>query len=452
MTSQMNSSNEELLRQLSDENAMTLLPAILYVGILMMVGFLGNGLVCFIFARKLKPGTQNIMISCLAACDFLVCSIGMPLEITDMRFDYTFESDFACKLLSFIHSLSTIWSVLILVAIAIDRYIKACRPFRRQMTVREAKKAILVSLLTAILLSWPTIFIFGTHSKDTGIPGLFGKDCSTSDAMKGTNYPLIYNSILFVGFILLTAVFIVLYVKIYKRAKRQKEIMDKARTCETSTEKSSTPESVNRSDTSTESVTQTTISPTISTQTDDSLIRNGAPVVNLEDKTDFVGNGIYSLTLSSEVSVDKPTCIKIDSLGTVDLQKSLPSIPPSPTDMGESVAYGTKQEVKSSKKSRTRGKHGAEHRTTIIAFLVTTVFVLSYLPFLGMTFFNEGYNYDLHGSSLVAYNIFLRSYFVNSAVNPIIYGLLNLQFSRAAKAMFKRQTFKQGIYDLGENV
>ncbi|XP_050390136.1 D(2) dopamine receptor A-like [Patella vulgata] len=97
-------------------------------------------------------------------------------------------------------------------------------------------------------------------------------------------------------------------------------------------------------------------------------------------------------------------------------------------------------------------KLGAERRTTIIAFLVTTVFVLSYLPYLGITFFNEGYNYDLHGSSLVAYNLFLRSYFVNSAVNPIIYGLLNLQFSRAVKAMFKRPTFDRRIYDVGEDI
>ncbi|XP_050390147.1 uncharacterized protein LOC126809558 [Patella vulgata] len=53
---------------------MTFLPAILYVGILMVVGLFGNSLVCFIFATKMKPGTQNIMIMCLAASDLLVCS------------------------------------------------------------------------------------------------------------------------------------------------------------------------------------------------------------------------------------------------------------------------------------------------------------------------------------------------------------------------------------------
>ncbi|XP_050415307.1 D(2) dopamine receptor [Patella vulgata] len=450
MTSQTNSSVEELLRQLSDEKAMVLLPAILYVGILMVVGFLGNGLVCFIFVRKLKPGTQNIMILCLAASDFLVCSIGMPTEITDMRFDYTFESEFACKLLRFVNALSTIWSDFTLVAIAVDRYIKVCRPFGRQMTVRDAKTAVLVSLLIAILLSWPMLFIFGTRSKDTGIPGLFGKDCSTSDAVKGTNYPLIYNSILFVCFVLVTIVFIVLYAKIYRTVKRQKVVMDKARKYNASTEEYATSESVNRLDTSAESGKQNQISPTIFTQTADSLIKNDASMVNSkEDKTVSVDR-THSLT--SKVSVDEPTLMKVSSHFTVDLQKSVTSILP-PTDMLGVDAERTKQEVKSSKKSRKENKLGPESRTTLIAFLVTIVFVLSYLPYLGMTFssiFNKGYNHHLRGPSLAAYNLFLRSYFVNSAVNPIIYGLLNPKFSRAVKAMFKGPTCcrPSRIYDL----
>ncbi|KAK6167653.1 hypothetical protein SNE40_021629 [Patella caerulea] len=449
MTSQMNSSNEELLRQLSDDNAMTLLPAILYVVILMVMGLLGNGLVCYVFARKPKPGTQNVMILCLAASDLLVCSVGMPTEIADMRFDYTFESEFACKLLRFVNILSTIWSDLTLVAIAVDRYIKVCKPFGRQMTVKEAKTAVLVSLLTAILLSWPTIFIFGTRSKDTGIPGLLGKDCSTSDAMKGTSYPLIYNSILFVCFILLTTVFIVLYTKIYRRMKRQKRIMDKARKSEACTEKSTNHANINRSNTFEVSTKQNQIS----TQTADLLIKNGASRENSkEDKSVAVEIRTHSLT--SEVSVEEPTLIKMTSLGTADLQNSLSSIPSEPSDMSGVGAQQTKQEVKSSNKNRKERKLGAESRTTLIAFLVTTVFVLSYLPYLGMTFssiFNKGYNHHLRGSSLAAYNLFLRSYFVNSAVNPIIYGLLNLQFSRAVKDMFKGLTCcrRSRIYDLG---
>ncbi|XP_050390115.1 5-hydroxytryptamine receptor [Patella vulgata] len=432
MTSQLNLTHEERLRDLSDQKAMTLLPAILFVGILMVMGLLGNGLVCFIFARRLKAGTQNIMILCLAASDLLICSIGMPTEIADMRFHYTFESEFACKLFRFVNSLCSLWSILTLVAIAVDRYIKVCRPFGRQMTIREAKTTVLISLTIAILVSWPTIFIYGTRSADTKILGLFGKDCSTSDAMKGTSYPLIFNSILFVGFVSFTIVFIVLYAKIYRKVKRQKEIMDKARTTVAFTVKFSTLETVGTSATSTQSDKPNEISPTTSMQTDDPWIKPSASSGNSgEVNRDSVENRADHR--NSVISDDEPTdttLMEMDSHGTADLRKSISSVRPKTNDL-RGADRGAK------------GKLGEENRTTVIVFLVTIVFVLSYLPYLAMTFssiFNKGFDHHLRGSSLAAYNLFLRSYFVNSAVNPIIYGFLNPQFSRAVAAMFKSPT------------
>ncbi|KAK6167659.1 hypothetical protein SNE40_021633 [Patella caerulea] len=440
MTSRLNLTYEELLRDLSDQKAMTLLPAILYVGILMVMGLLGNGLVCFIFARRLKAGTQNIMILCLAASDLLICSIGMPTEIADMRFHYTFESEFACKLFRFVNSLCSLWSILTLVAIAVDRYIKVCRPFGRQMTIREAKTIVLLSLSIAILVSWPTIFIYGTRFADTKIEGLFGKDCSTSDAMKGTNYPLIFNSILFVGFVSFTIVFIVLYAKIYRKVKRQKEIMDKARTTVAFTVKFLSLETVRTPTTSTQSDTPSAISPNISKQSDDPWIKPCASSGNSgEDKRDSVENRAdHRNSVISDGEPTDTTLIEMDNHGTADLRESVTSVRPKTNDL-----RGAEFKDSLCQKRGTKGKLGEENRTTAIAFLVTIVFVLSYLPYLAMTFssiFNKGFDHHLRGSSLAAYNLFLRSYFVNSAVNPIIYGFLNLQFSRAVKTMFKSPT------------
>ncbi|XP_055954805.1 uncharacterized protein LOC126809538 [Patella vulgata] len=75
----MNLSNEKLLRQLSDKRAMTFLPAILYVGILMVVGLFGNSLVCFIIATKIylifdKEFDQDLRGSSLIAYNLFVRS------------------------------------------------------------------------------------------------------------------------------------------------------------------------------------------------------------------------------------------------------------------------------------------------------------------------------------------------------------------------------------------
>ncbi|KAK6167655.1 hypothetical protein SNE40_021631 [Patella caerulea] len=395
----------------------------------------------------MKPGTQNIMIICLAASDLLVCFVGMPTEIADMRFDYNFESEFACKLLRFVNTICSLWSSFTLVVIAVDRYIKVCRPFGRQMTLRETKTIVLISFLAAIFFSWPKICIKGIRSKDTGIPELNGKECSTSDVMKGTNYPLIYNSVLFVCFVLLTIVFIVLYAKIYRRVKRQKQTMDKGQKSEAITgKKSSNQQRVYTTANSTELGKQKQISQRISLQTDDSLKKPSASSVNLgKDKRFVIENPADSR--STDISGNK-TLTEMEGSETADFQKKKTANPQKPNHLIEAGINLSKLKVDNCCTNMCVKRNAREEsRTTVIAFLVTIVFVVSYLPYLAMTFyriFDKEFDQHLRGSSLVAYNLFVRSYFVNSAVNPIIYGFLNLQFSRAVKAMFKHSTSRAG--------
>jgi hypothetical protein len=90
-------------------------------------------------------------------------------------------------------------------------------------------------------------------------------------------------------------------------------------------------------------------------------------------------------------------------------------------------------------------KRRIKSKTTIIAFLVTIVFILSFLPHLSLQvakMIKKGFDYNLHGSALVAYNIFLRSYFINSAANPFIYGVFNIKFSAEVKRLWRKMCCK----------
>lgn len=90
------------LETVNDERAKTLIPAMTILGLLMLVGIVGNSLVCYVFCCRLKSGTQNFLIVCLAVLDLLSCVIGMPNEIADMRFYYIFESVGSCKIMRFV--------------------------------------------------------------------------------------------------------------------------------------------------------------------------------------------------------------------------------------------------------------------------------------------------------------------------------------------------------------
>ncbi|GFR77202.1 cholecystokinin receptor [Elysia marginata] len=70
-------------------------------------------------------------------------------------------------------------------------------------------------------------------------------------------------------------------------------------------------------------------------------------------------------------------------------------------------------------------------RTTMIACSITTAFILSYLPHLSLAILRSvwiSFEHQLDGVSLVLYNIFLRSYFANTAINIFVYGTMNREF------------------------
>ena len=80
-------------------------------------------------------------------------------------------------------------------------------------------------------------------------------------------------------------------------------------------------------------------------------------------------------------------------------------------------------------------------RMTWMMLLVTMVFILGYLPHICLQvirtvkkeFMEE---LQCHPAVLITVTLFLRSYFLNSAVNPIIYGFYNTTFRQECNALF----------------
>lgn len=94
--------------------------------------------------------------------------------------------------------------------------------------------------------------------------------------------------------------------------------------------------------------------------------------------------------------------------------------------------------------SQSNGKHNSikskpnktsmkPRRTTLVLFVVTLAFVISFLPFLIVMIlrsFVADFEMNLTPLQEVVYKFCLKSYFINSAVNPVIYSFLNENFRR----------------------
>ena len=110
-----------ILTERNDAVAFDLIPAMVYIGLLMIIGIVGNLVVCFIFYFRLRMNTQHFLIISLAVFDLLSCFIAMPTEIFDMRYFFMFDSEFACRLLRFVNYFCAFASILTLIVIAADR-------------------------------------------------------------------------------------------------------------------------------------------------------------------------------------------------------------------------------------------------------------------------------------------------------------------------------------------
>jgi hypothetical protein len=86
-------------------------------------------------------------------------------------------------------------------------------------------------------------------------------------------------------------------------------------------------------------------------------------------------------------------------------------------------------------------------KTTIVAFAITVVFGLSFVPFLVLTFVTasmvSNLGRTLRGPALVAYNIFQCFPYLNSVANPFIYGALNAAFRAECGEVWQRVTCRR---------
>ena len=92
-------------------------------------------------------------------------------------------------------------------------------------------------------------------------------------------------------------------------------------------------------------------------------------------------------------------------------------------------------------KKMPNSKQALTRKNTFVLFLVSIAFVLSYVPIVLLLIVRQLiYNFEeaMADEGRSVYNFFLRSYFFNSAINPVIYGFCDHRFRAACKETFSR--------------
>lgn len=91
--------------------------------IVIVVGLLGNSLVCYVVCRYKKLRTpRNIFILNLSACDILMSVVGMPFSLIRLTLKNWYLGEALCKIVPSLQTIDVFVSTLTIVAIAVDRY------------------------------------------------------------------------------------------------------------------------------------------------------------------------------------------------------------------------------------------------------------------------------------------------------------------------------------------
>ncbi|XP_070211013.1 QRFP-like peptide receptor [Littorina saxatilis] len=113
----------------------------------MVLGLVGNGLVCFIIIRKgRRQSSRNWYILNLAVSDILTCVLCKPLTLVRLVLKNWTLGSVMCKVVPSFQTVYVFVSTLTLVALAVDRY--------RAVTCNGQYSRVILSPCTCIIIIW----------------------------------------------------------------------------------------------------------------------------------------------------------------------------------------------------------------------------------------------------------------------------------------------------------
>ncbi|KAK3085848.1 hypothetical protein FSP39_009608 [Pinctada imbricata] len=277
-----------------------------------------------------------------------------------------------------------------LVLVAIERYRKLCTPFGRQIVGREIYVACAIVFAIAFIVAIPSVSVYGISIKDIPeYPLVKGEDCR---AVKSLKHGFIYMAFIL---ILSTSMFVacavmysiigrVLYLH-YSSRKNQGKCSS---VCSDSTDSSS---------------------PTKQT------------IANINDTSQESDPGSSESLGGSKKKTMEPKYSNVDSI-------THSSIKSTGNDVGKTL----------SPLSDPKAKVDNTMRITLMLLVATSMSYLGYIPAIMTEIVKAANAYTLSKDIYKAMNILTRSFYLNNAVNPIVFFLMDKRLRKDARKMYKK--------------
>ena len=187
---QMEGNYTYLLGEYSKDIVNALLPMNILFSIILVSGVIGNVFVIFIYATKMRKDQREsrYFIPVLAFYDLMTCVTSWIYFLSNTFFWASFRSDELCKTLLLFLVQTMMTSDAFLLVVAVQRYIKICRPHAKQMSLFWRRLTIALVIATNIFYSIPTAIVSGVQESPVVYRNvtISGEGCSTGNK----RYPL----------------------------------------------------------------------------------------------------------------------------------------------------------------------------------------------------------------------------------------------------------------------
>lgn len=409
-----------------------LLPSFVYIFLLLIVGLPGNIMVCLYYLTKhqhydfhrnnlnkkhKRLTTSHIFILALACFDLISCSIAMPIELVLLRNYVTFDHPWLCKISRYVSMFCTTSTSFVLLAIVISRFLGIKKNVH--MTNRHAKIIVFSSVIVAIGLSSPMLFLYGTFSFITPFHLEMGKTCLVvNEYAKIRQYGFIMTICLLSFHVIFDVIFFVLYGLISGKVVNNRRTFSTISRRENSQLRKDQDEAFRKS------------SMLSNASRDDTSAIVCASLINTDD--------VFSL---------EPTMANIDKMSHASCKLSKEK---KKSEIRKLIRIRSSSSRRSNKSvlTSTSGNDVSVHgriynvgRTTFMMFIVTLVFMVTFAPYCVIALLRNLNSFDnyntLPNAEKSVFQLFLRSYFLSSAINPIIYNFLNRYFRKRCKQTVK---------------
>ncbi|XP_052274131.1 cholecystokinin receptor type A-like [Dreissena polymorpha] len=370
------------LKDLNSTQFHILVPSLVLVVVLMVLGIPGNLIALMVYATKMKRSTAAYFIITLAMSDLINCCISLPIEIALISQFWTFDHPVVCKFSRFLTAAMNNTSSFILAAIAYDRFRSICLPLKPRISTLKAKVICIIITLCAVCSAIPMFIGYGTFTYrfQQDEVTIYGKTCLVDDNVVQTNIPFIILIYFFTGHLTVFFILVVLYSCIGYSLTRGSNFLR-----------------------------------------NEIVLKKGLLQRN---------NSTYSMT-SFIVQFTTPS-------RNMSLESDMNNYCKTNIKLNRSMSTLSSHEM-----SLTRRHGGAAFRTkrmTCMLFLVTSVFEISFIPYLvivSIRQYDPGFEAGLNNAGKMAFNFFLRFYLINSAVNPVIYCFYNQNFRHGVKRLYR---------------